>query len=132
VYLHAKIKHPGQANAEMKVVLLVQTKEDPDVEIKHSLLLSILDTKVQPSFNTAILGGLLYIIRELPLDCLLTVHCSSSFLGKALITNHMEHENSLLYRDYNLIRSIVFTMKRELEGSASRRWKITQQHNYLR
>jgi hypothetical protein len=85
VYLHAKIKHPGQANAEMKV------------EIKHSLLLSILDTKVQPSFNTAILGGLLYIIRELPLDCPLTVHCCSSFLGKALITNCMEHENNPLY-----------------------------------
>ncbi|KAJ6587580.1 hypothetical protein DFH09DRAFT_1074801 [Mycena vulgaris] len=111
VYLHTKIKHPGQANAEMEVMLLVRTKEDPDVEIKDSLLLSFLDMKVQPSFSTAILEGLLYVLRGLPQDSLLTVYCCSSFLGKALVTNRMNNANNPLGRNYDLIKAVVSTLQ---------------------
>ncbi|KAJ7091776.1 hypothetical protein C8R44DRAFT_647200 [Mycena epipterygia] len=94
VYLHAKIKHPGQAHAKMEVMLLVRTRDNPDVLMKHLLLLSFLDKKILPSFNTVILGGLLYIVRELSQDIPLNIHCCSNFLGKALVTNHNDSENN--------------------------------------
>ncbi|KAJ7143913.1 hypothetical protein C8R44DRAFT_724917 [Mycena epipterygia] len=78
------IQHPGQFNAEMHVKLLVRANDDPAVEIKRSLLLSFLDSDV------------LHTLRELPKDVPLTVHCSSSFLGKVLVSNRIDNENDPL------------------------------------
>ncbi|KAJ6521679.1 hypothetical protein DFH09DRAFT_1097664 [Mycena vulgaris] len=111
VYIHTKIKYPGQVDPEMHVTLLIDTKVETDVATKLSLLLTFTDTKIQPSFSTAILGGLLYIARELPQDIPLNIKCSSSFLSKALVTDRIQTENNPLDSNYDVIKSVVSTLQ---------------------
>ncbi|KAJ7853400.1 hypothetical protein B0H13DRAFT_1904129 [Mycena leptocephala] len=92
VYLHAKIRHPGETHAQMHVMILVRGNDH--VKMKRSLLLSFPDTNLYPSFNTAILGGLLYVAQEVPRYILLTVHCCSTFLGKTLVTDRVNSKTT--------------------------------------
>jgi hypothetical protein len=109
VYLHAKIKHSSETNAQMQVMILVQ--ENEVVKMKQPLILSILNAKVRPSFNTAILGGLLYTLGELPKDIPLTVHSCSGFLGKSLVSDRVSSENNPLGPYYELIKSVISTLQ---------------------
>ncbi|KAJ7772666.1 hypothetical protein DFH07DRAFT_733987, partial [Mycena maculata] len=60
IYLHAKLKYPGEARTKMIALVSIQGKDM--VKREFSLLLSFLDTVEYPSFNTAILGGLFYVL----------------------------------------------------------------------
>ncbi|KAJ7826062.1 hypothetical protein B0H13DRAFT_2374611 [Mycena leptocephala] len=99
-------------HAEMQTMLLVNAADDhSDVKIKESLLVSLTDVKVEPSFNTAILGGLLYALYELPQSAELTIHCSSNFPGKVLVTERTKNENDLLGPHFQLIESPVSALQ---------------------
>ncbi|KAJ7798043.1 hypothetical protein B0H13DRAFT_1933855 [Mycena leptocephala] len=115
VYLHAKIFHPREEHAQMHAMLLVQPKPtanaQSEVKMRESLIVSFPDTKVDPSFNTAILAGLLHALRELPQDTTLTVHRCSNFLGKALVTDGTNYENNLLGPHYQLIKCVVSALQ---------------------
>jgi hypothetical protein len=109
VYLHAKIKYPGEARAEMNLMLLV--RQDNETKMNVSLLLSFSNEDIYPSFNSAILGGLLHIAQEVPKDIPLTVHCSSNLLGNVLVTNRVRCEGDPLDPLYPLIKSVISALQ---------------------
>ncbi|KAJ7881455.1 hypothetical protein B0H13DRAFT_1891329 [Mycena leptocephala] len=115
VYLHAKIFHPREEHAQMHAMLLVQAKPTAnahsEVKMRESLIVSFPDTKVDPSFNTALLAGLFHALRELPQDTTLTVHCCSNLLGKVLVTDRTNYENNLLGPHYQLIKCVVSALQ---------------------
>jgi hypothetical protein len=109
VYLHAKVKYPGEARAEMNLMLLV--RQDNETKINISLLLSFSNKDIYPSFNSTILGGLLYVTQEVPKDIPLTVHCSSNFLGNVLVTHRVRCEGDPLDPLYPLIQSVISALQ---------------------
>lgn len=109
VYLHAKVNNPGQMSVEMQVMQLVQSKDN--VMLRDTFLLSFPEQRMYASFNTTMLGGMLHIVCKLPKNIPLTVHTSSSFLGKVLVTNRVGMENNPLLPNYHLITCVISALQ---------------------
>ncbi|KAJ7751800.1 hypothetical protein DFH07DRAFT_745275 [Mycena maculata] len=79
--------------------------------MKLSLLLSFLDTNEDPSFNAAILGGLICVLQETSLETSITIHSSTTFLGNTFVTDRLNSENNPLIPNSQLIRSTIAALQ---------------------
>ncbi|KAJ7937841.1 hypothetical protein B0H13DRAFT_2302314 [Mycena leptocephala] len=93
VYLHARLKYPGEVRTKMH--LMLQVHKNNQVTMDASLLLSFTDKNISPSITAAILGGMFYVAQELPKDVPLTVHCSSGLL---VIATLQERSGRILFK----------------------------------
>lgn len=83
--------------------------------MRDALFLSFPEQTMYASFNTTILGGMLYIAHELSKNIPLTVNSSSSFLGKVLVTNRVDMENNPVLPNYRLIKRVISALQEDLE-----------------
>jgi hypothetical protein len=109
VFLHAKIIHPGEAHAQVLALILI--RKNLEIQMKDSLLLASDNLELYPSFNTGILGGLLYVLLNTPLSVPLIIHSRSKFLGSTLVTNRTDSESNPLDPNYQLIKCAITALQ---------------------
>ncbi|KAK7029328.1 hypothetical protein R3P38DRAFT_3189684 [Favolaschia claudopus] len=72
-----------------------------------SLRPHFLDFNPKPSFNDAILTGLLFVLQNTPKPTPITFNSPSNFLGTMFVTNRVEMENDPLNPSFPLIASVI-------------------------
>ena len=95
----------------MHALILVCEERSRNVKMRETLILSFPDVHLHGTFNAAILGGLLHVARELPLQAPLRIHCCSNFLGKTLVTDRTENENDPCNPLHQLIRTTISALQ---------------------
>ncbi|KAK7028713.1 hypothetical protein R3P38DRAFT_3394715 [Favolaschia claudopus] len=78
--------------AEMYALISLRKSNEPDETL--SLRLSFDDWNPFPSFNTALLGGLLHILQNVPMNAPLTISSSTAYLGATLVKHRNVIENN--------------------------------------
>ncbi|KAK7041280.1 hypothetical protein R3P38DRAFT_2512287 [Favolaschia claudopus] len=99
----------------------IKSKTSTSTFLDECLHLSFLDLDVEPSFQAALLGGLLYALQNAPLSVAATILCPSSFLGSVFVTNRTVYENNALHPNFSIIKSIIALLQ---ERSARTYFKV--------
>lgn len=103
IFLHAHILHPGEQDAEMKILILDKFQTKFNVALNPSF------TTIEPlvSFSTALLAGLLWVIQNVNKNTEILICSSTDYLAKAFVIDRTIHENNMLDKDFQLWRAVL-------------------------
>ncbi|KAK7046865.1 hypothetical protein R3P38DRAFT_3346454 [Favolaschia claudopus] len=121
--IHARVSKPGQANSEMTA--LIHLRQPNQVDQTLALRLSFTEWDLYPSFNTALLGGLLHIISSTPLNTPLKVFTTSDFLGKTFVKNRCDIEKHPLEPNFRLVQTVISRLNERTARTRFTQSKVT-------
>jgi hypothetical protein len=103
IFLHASIENPGEFEPTIRLTIKAVTNTKENSEI---LSLSFDKPEIPVTFQSALLGGLLFVLQNTKRNVPMLVCSSSEFLLQILITQRQKWEANILDPKFHLIRAV--------------------------